>query len=108
MHFNKHNKSWFNSTTKLVFDEFNEMTVVLLPRYQNYFVEFLEIFSKEFKRSVFMGLFVYLEFYTNAMYHRNACLLTILIKTILGSFLNSFKILACIHTTHSFTMVTAF
>lgn len=58
MHFNKHNKSWFNSTTKLVFDEFNEMTVVLLPRYQNYFVEFLEIFSKEFKRSVFMGMFV--------------------------------------------------
>lgn len=34
---------------KLVFDKFNEITVVLLPKYQNYFVEFLEIFFKEFK-----------------------------------------------------------
>lgn len=106
MHFNKHNKSWFNSTTKLVFDEFNEMTVVLLPRYQNNFWIFFLKNSKDLFSWV--CLFVYLEFYTNALYHRNGVPVDHLNQTILGSFLNSFKILACIHTTHSFTMVTAF
>lgn len=85
---------------KFVFNELNSIKKshwsTGLPKYANYFREFFEIFSEEFKVkiAVLLSMFVcfcwviYPKFFTKALYmcHSNARLLTILITPFLESF----------------------